>query len=65
MSVGELESAASQLSSEELARFSSWYESFMAEKWDREIEQDIETGQLDSAGKRADQDFEFGRCTPL
>jgi hypothetical protein len=65
MTIEELESAVSQLSSEELARFSSWYESFMAEKWDRQIEQDIETGRLDSAGKRADQDFETGRCTPL
>jgi hypothetical protein len=65
MSVEDLESAISRLSAEELARFSAWFEDFIADRWDRQIEADIKAGRLDAAGKRADEDFEAGRCTPL
>lgn len=37
----------------------------MADQWDRKIESDILEGRLDAAGKRADEDYEAGRCTPL
>lgn len=65
MSVEELESVVSGLSSEELSRFSQWFEEFLADQWDQRIESDIQAGKLDEAGKRADDDFEAGRCTPL
>jgi hypothetical protein len=65
MSVTELQSAVSDLSAEELARFSAWFEEFLADQWDRQIEADILAGRLDAAGKRADEDFEAGRCTTL
>ena len=65
MSVKELKSAVSQLSAEELDHFWRWFEEFMADQWDRQIEADILAGRLDPAGRRADEDFEAGRCTPL
>jgi hypothetical protein len=65
MSVEDLESAISRLSAEELARFAAWFEDFLADRWDRQIEADIKAGRLDAAGKRADEDFKAGRCTPL
>jgi hypothetical protein len=65
MSVDELESAVARLSPEELARFSDWFENFIADQWDRQIEADIAAGRLDAAGKRAREDFEAGKCTPL
>jgi len=65
MSVEELEIGVSRLSPEELARFSDWFEEFIADEWDRQIEADILAGRLDAAGKRADDDFEAGRCTRL
>jgi hypothetical protein len=65
MSVEEIQSAVSQLPAEELDRFSRWFEVFLAEQWDRQIEADILAGRLDAAGRRADEDFEAGRCTPL
>jgi hypothetical protein len=37
----------------------------MAAQWDRQVEEDIEAGRLDAAGKRADEDFEAGRCSSL
>ena len=65
MSVEEIESAVSKLSATELTRFSKWFEEFAADEWDRQIEADIRAGQLDAAGKRADEHFEAGKCTPL
>ncbi|HYJ86596.1 MAG TPA: hypothetical protein VEW46_11100 [Pyrinomonadaceae bacterium] len=65
MSIEELEVVVSRLSPEELTRFSEWFDEFLAEQWDRQIEADVSAGRLDGAGKRADDDFEAGRCTPL
>ena len=65
MSVNDLQEAISQLSTEELDRFSRWFEEFLADQWDRQIEADILAGRLDAAGEQADKDFEAGRCTPL
>jgi hypothetical protein len=65
MSVEELESAVSGLSASELARFSQWFEEFVADAWDRQIEQDLQAGRLDAALKRADEHYEAGRRTPL
>ena len=65
MSVEELQSAVAKLPAEELDRFSQWFEEFLAEEWDRRIEADILAGRLDAAGRRADEEFEAGRCTPL
>lgn len=65
MSVKELQTAVSSLPPEELNQFSRWFEEFLAEQWDRRIEADIRAGRLDTAGRRADEEFEAGRCTPL
>jgi hypothetical protein len=65
MSVDELESTVSRLPRDDLARFSGWFENFIADQWDRQSEADIEAGRLDAAGKKADEDFEAGRYTPL
>jgi hypothetical protein len=63
--IEELESAVASLSAQELSHFSKWFEEFMADQWDRKIEADILEGRLDAAGKRADDDFDAGRCKPL
>jgi hypothetical protein len=65
MNIEELEAAVAHLPPSELARFSQWFEEFMAEQWDRQIETDIRAGRLDKAGQQADEDFEAGRCKPL
>ncbi len=65
MSVEDLESQVSSLSADELARFSRWFEEFMADKWDRQIEQDMLAGRLDAALQRADDHRRAGGVTPL
>jgi hypothetical protein len=65
MSIEELQAAVAILPIEELDRFSQWFEEFLADQWDRQIEADILAGRLDAAGRRADEEFEAGHCTPL
>jgi hypothetical protein len=65
MSLQELETAVTQLAPEDLTAFARWFEEYLADAWDRQIEADIKAGRLDEAGRRADADFEAGRCKPL
>ena len=65
MSVQELETAVSQLSPDDLARFTEWFEDYKANEWDRQIEADVRAGRLDALGRQADEDFEAGRVTKL
>lgn len=65
MGVHEIEKAVAGLSRPELDAFAVWFEEFLADAWDRQIEVDARAGRLDAAMKQADDDFESGRCTPL
>jgi hypothetical protein len=65
VSVRELEAAVTKLPPDELAAFARWFEEYVADAWDRQIEEDIRSGRLDEAGKQADADIEAGRCKPL
>jgi hypothetical protein len=65
MSLQELEAAVRQLPESELTTFARWFEEYLADAWDQRIEADIKAGSLDEVGRRADADFESGRCTPL
>jgi hypothetical protein len=63
--IREIEDAVSQLSSEELAAFRSWFVEFDAALWDRQIQEDVMAGRLDDLAKEALADFQEGRCTDL
>jgi hypothetical protein len=65
MSVPEIEQAVSKLPQEELSQFAKWFEEFLADEWDRQIERDVAAGKLDKIFAKADADFEAGRCKPL
>ena len=65
MSITDLEVAVTRLSEDELLAFSRWLEEYIADEWDRQIEENIRAGRFDAAGKRARADYDAGRCTPL
>jgi len=65
MSVIELEKAVAQLPPKELVQFSKWLEEFISTQWDKQFESDVAAGKLEHLGRKADKDFESGRCTPL
>ncbi len=65
MSVQEIESEVARLPADELSRFSKWFEEYLADQWDRQIEADILAGRFNAAGQRAEAEFEAGGCKPL
>jgi len=65
MSVQELESEVTRLSKSDLAAFTQWFEDFVADSWDKQLEADVAAGKLDHVAQQADAQFEAGRCTPL
>jgi hypothetical protein len=65
VSIEELESAVLKLSASERRRFVQWLSELAAEEWDSQIEADIRSGRFESAGKRAEKNFERGHCKPL
>ena len=65
MSVPELKTAIASLPPADLAALAEWFQHFVADEWDRKIEEDIRAGRLDAAGDQADADFDAGRAPPL
>lgn len=65
MSIQEIESAVTKLAPSELSEFSVWFDEFLADQWDLQLEKDVNAGRLDRVIKEADSHYEEGRCTPL
>jgi hypothetical protein len=61
----EIETAISQLSTDELTAFCDWFAKFDAEIWDRQFEEDVTSGRLNGLAERALQHLREGRCTDL
>jgi len=64
MTLQEIEAAVAGRQANDLEAFAEWFEEFSADEWDKRIERAIQAGRFDAAGRRADADFEAGRCTP-
>lgn len=65
MDVKEIETAITQLPPAKVAELAEWFEEFHGRIWDRQLEQDLKAGRLDSLLKEAKEDLESGRCEPL
>lgn len=55
----------SRLSRSELTAFRDWFSSFDAVAWDRQFEEDVNAGRLDSLAEEALADLRSGRCRSL
>ncbi len=63
--VAEIQEAVRGLPEEQFDAFSSWFEQYEEQRWDRQIERDQKSGALRSLMEKARADFEAGKCTPL
>jgi hypothetical protein len=61
--VEQIEDTVRRLSPEELAEFRRWFAEFDAVLWDRQIEEDVAAGRLDTLSDEALSDLREGRCT--
>jgi len=65
MSISEIESAVTELSCNDLARFASWFAEFHAQAWDNQIGDDLVAGRLDTLLKEVDAEYDAGKAEPL
>jgi len=63
--VQQLEDQVSKLSPQELERFRAWYSKFDADEWDRQIEHDAASGNLDRLAEDALQAHRAGSASAL
>jgi hypothetical protein len=60
MSVDEIKEAVKGLTREELDAFRKWFWEFDQDTWDKEIEEDVASGRLDSILRKVDKDIHEG-----
>jgi hypothetical protein len=65
MPLEEIEKQIAQLNPEELKQFSAWFDEYMSDEWDRQIERDVSAGKFDKLVAQLDANFEAGLCKPL
>lgn len=65
MSIKEIEAVIAQLPQSELEEFTAWFEEFLAQLWDKQIEEDVQAGRLDAILQQVEQEFESGQRQPL
>jgi hypothetical protein len=63
--VAEIKSAVKALPEQEFSSFSSWFDLFEEERWDKQIERDQKSGPLRDLMKEAMADYEAGKCKSL
>ena len=63
--VEELAVKVQQLSRDELAAFRDWFRKYDSDEWDKEIEEDILAGRLESLADEAIADHKAGRTKEL
>jgi hypothetical protein len=63
--VAEIQSAVRTLPDEQFKVFSSWFDKYEEEHWDRQIEDDQKSGPLRDLINKARSDFEAGKCGSL
>ncbi len=61
----DIKQAVSQLTPDEVKALSAWLDELQAGLWDRQIEQDIKAGKLETLGAKWRADHEAGRSTDL
>lgn len=63
--LAEIEIAVTRLPKKDFSMFSDWFDTLRNKIWDREIEEDIKNGLLDSLADEALSDFNSGKCKEL
>jgi hypothetical protein len=65
MSIQELEQAITQLPKGDLAKLAAWLADYHYDVWDKQIEEDLDAGRLDSMIAAAEKDYQAGLARPL
>ena len=60
MSVTEIEAAITELASDDLNELMNWLENYHAKLWDKQIEEDLDAGRLDTVLAEVNREYEAG-----
>jgi hypothetical protein len=63
--IEKLEREVQKLSRAELAAFRDWFRQYDSDAWDRQIEEDVRAGKLDSLAEEAIAEYKAGRTSEL
>lgn len=63
--IQEIKQAVSLLPQPDLNRFRSWFDKFDSDAWDKQIEDDVNAGKLDTLASQALEDMANKRCVEL
>lgn len=63
--VTEIERAVQALPEDQFAAFSSWFDEYEEQRWDKQIERDQQAGPLRDLMEKARADFKAGKCSRL
>ncbi len=64
-SLSEIEHAVEKLSPAEFNKFRLWFFQYDQNKWDKQLENDINSGKLDQFAKEAISEYETGKTKKL
>jgi hypothetical protein len=65
MTVKEIESAISQLPTNELVELVAWLQEYHEQVWDKQIGDDLDGGRLDTLLSEVDKEHEAGLARPM
>lgn len=65
MTIQQIESAILELPSSEFRQVIDWLLDLDYQRWDEELERDIEAGKLDFLAQESIEDFENGFCKQI
>lgn len=65
LALKELEKEILTLQEKDYSSFRDWFYKQDSEKWDKQIEEDIHSGELDSLAQKALSDFNSNSCKEL
>jgi predicted esterase len=65
MDIDEIEAAISQLAPKDVVELLRWLEEYHAQLWDKQMEDDLESGRLDSFLAEVEAEYESGLSRPL
>ncbi len=65
MSVQEIESAIENLPAKDVHELANWLAEWRNQLWDKQIEEDFNSGRLDALLDEADAEYEQGLTKPL
>ena len=63
--VAEIEKALQTIPLNDARKVADWLQHYLDEKWDTQIDSDIEAGRLDKVADKAIEDYRAGRVKPL